>query len=127
MEVGDLSVRLSSARHEAGSDDDTVTAVVDGSGQVVEVRLEPTAMRLDSQRLGEVVTEALRRAQTAARDALPEVVGSGGAATPDTASLTRLADELGAGAQQRLADISSTLDRLLARGGEPTAGAGSGV
>lgn len=124
MDVDDLSTRLSAGRHEAENADATVHAVVDGSGQVIEVRLEPKAVRVDSERLAQVITETLRSAQAAAREALSEAVGAGRAATPDTASLTRLATDLGAGAQQRLADISGTLDRLLARDDGPAGAAG---
>jgi DNA-binding protein YbaB len=126
MGVDDLSERLSAARHETENDEATVHAVVDGSGQVIEIRLDPKAARLDSERLSQVITETLRSAQAAAREALPEAVGAGGAATPDTESLTRLAGELGAGAQQRLAEISGTLDRLLARDAGPAGTAGRG-
>ncbi|WP_375487953.1 hypothetical protein [uncultured Jatrophihabitans sp.] len=112
MTTPDPFDQLSSARHEAG-DDETVSAVVDGAGQVVEVRIEAKAMRMDAARLAVAVTETVQAAQLAARAALPASVG--GVASPDTASLSRLATELGASAQQRLTDISATLDRLIAR------------
>lgn len=115
MTVSDLPELLTNARHRAENDDSTVAAVVDGSGQVIEVLVEPKAMRLDSERLGAAITDTVRAAQQTAREALPDAVGASTVATPDTESLARLATELGTGAQQRLADISSTLDRLLAR------------
>ncbi|WP_375500253.1 YbaB/EbfC family nucleoid-associated protein [uncultured Jatrophihabitans sp.] len=119
MATDDVAARLADARHEAHSDDASMTAVVDGSGQVLDIALEPKAMRLSAETLGASIAETVRAAQAAAREALPEALLDTAAPSPDVESLGRLATELGAGAQQRLSDISSTLDRLLARDSTP--------
>jgi DNA-binding protein YbaB len=74
--VGDLAD--STAQGESDSGLVQVTAAADG--KILAVHLNPRAMRLDSQTLGEEVTAAANRAQDAAaarvRELVAEVIGT---------------------------------------------------
>ena len=72
MTAPDLPERLAAARQEASSPDETVTAVVDGTGRVVELRLDAKAMRLAAERLAATITATVQAAQDGARTALGE-------------------------------------------------------
>ncbi|MFF4415584.1 YbaB/EbfC family nucleoid-associated protein [Streptosporangium sp. NPDC001559] len=65
-------VREASGR--ARSADGLVEAVSNGPGDVVEVRLDPRAMRLDHTALGRQVTEVLQAAQDEAARLAQEIV-----------------------------------------------------
>ena len=67
-DVRSLRTRLGEIRAEAQSDDGLITAVVGGSGQLLELRLDPRVYRApDSTGLARAITdtihEAVRRAQ----------------------------------------------------------------
>lgn len=67
-DVRSLRARLGEIRAEAESDDGLITAVVGGSGQLLELRLDPRVYRApDSAGLARAITEtvnlAARRAQ----------------------------------------------------------------
>jgi hypothetical protein len=67
-DVRSLRARLGEIRAEAQSDDGLITAVVGGSGQLLELRLDPRVYRApDSAGLARAITdtihEAVRRAQ----------------------------------------------------------------
>jgi hypothetical protein len=55
--------------------DELVKAEVSAGGRVEKVTLEPKAMRLDSQTLGEEITKALRAAQDDLRARQPDAAG----------------------------------------------------
>ena len=111
MSAPDLPERLGTARHEATSSDETVTASVDGMGRLLALGLQPKAMRLPAERLAAAITETVQTAQNQARAALREAVPSV-PATGELAGLAELATSLQSAATERLSEITAALDRL---------------
>jgi DNA-binding protein YbaB len=111
MTAPDLPERLAAARQEASSPDETVTAVVDGTGRLVELRLDPKAMRLAAERLATTITATVQAAQDSARTALGDLVAPT-RPPADLAGLADLANTLQSTAAGRLEEITAALDRL---------------
>jgi DNA-binding protein YbaB len=111
MTVPDLPERLAGARQEASSPDGVVTAVVDGGGRLVDLTLDPKAMRLAAERLAATIAETVQAAQDAARASLRGLVPPA-PPTGELAGLADLAASLQATATGRLEEITATLDRL---------------
>jgi DNA-binding protein YbaB len=64
---------------EGEAADGLIRAVVDGSGGIREVALNPRAMRLDSATLAEALTRAVREAQSDAKSKTAQLLGGAGA------------------------------------------------
>lgn len=111
MTAPDLPERLAAARNEASSPDGAVTAVVDGSGRLVELRLDPKAMRLAAERLAATITETVQAAQDSARTGLAELIAPA-RPTGDLAGLAHFAASLQSTAAGQLEEITAALDRL---------------
>jgi DNA-binding protein YbaB len=119
MTAPDLPERLAAARQEASSPDETVTAVVDGTGRLVELRLDAKAMRLAAERLATTITTTVQAAQDSARAALGDLVAPT-RPTADLAGLADLATSLQSTAAGRLEEITAALDRLTRGRDEPS-------
>jgi DNA-binding protein YbaB len=108
--------RLAAARGTGSAADGLVTVEVDGTSNIVDLVIEPRAMRLPSADLA----DAVKAAFATARGAVQEQLSTGDpAAAPETDTVRATLDELQFDAQRRLSeltaiaqDLSSRLDRM---------------
>jgi DNA-binding protein YbaB len=107
---------LGELRATATSEDGLVTATVDGSGRLVNLTFEPTAMRKQSAELAELTCTTVTAAQDAGREQARTRLGDLTPALPSQEELTNTLQQLQATATSRLAEMSATLDQLLNRG-----------
>jgi DNA-binding protein YbaB len=108
--------RLTAMRGDGTAADGLVRAGVDGTGDLVELVIEPRAMRLASSDLAREIRAAVSaaRAEVAARlaesaAAAPAVAG------PDVAALQQLLVEVDATARQRMDEFTRFAGELSAR------------
>jgi DNA-binding protein YbaB len=105
--------RLAAVRGRGTAADGLVSVEVDGTSDIVDLVIEPRAMRLPSVDLAAAVREAFRGAREAAQEALA-VAGQ------EQATAIATLDDLQFNAERRLAelatvaqDLSTRLDRML--------------
>lgn len=65
--AAELQRRLTEVHGTGASDESLVTAVVSGSGELVDLRIDPAALRLGPTALGEAIVEAAGHASADAR------------------------------------------------------------
>lgn len=108
--------RLTAVRGDGTAADGLVRAGVDGTGELVELVIEPRAMRLASSDLAREIRTAVSaaRAEVAARLA-ESAAAAPPAAGPDLAALQRLLVEMDATARQRMDEFTRFADELSAR------------
>jgi DNA-binding protein YbaB len=106
---------LDELRARARSDDGLVTAVVDGSGRLLELRFEPTAMRKPSAELADLARGTVVAAQDAAREQARARLDAITAVLPPPDELTTTLQQLQATATTKLAEMSATLQQLIDR------------
>jgi DNA-binding protein YbaB len=117
MTYVDVGARWAEARGTGEAAGGQVRVTVDGTGDVVELSIEPRAMRLGSQDLADAIREAFRAARSAAHDRATEV---GGPTTEERAAAA-LGDvgtdllRLGNDAGRRLADFAAVADQVSRR------------
>jgi DNA-binding protein YbaB len=113
VRLPDAIGRLAAVRGTGEAANGLVRVVVDGTGDIVELHIEPRAMRLASQDVSASVREAFRRARAAAQDGLQEAMGE-----PDLAALGEVGarlSQLGSDAQRRLDDFALVAEQLSRR------------
>ncbi|GAA5062466.1 DNA-binding protein YbaB [Thermocatellispora tengchongensis] len=96
--LGAAFTELDAVTGEGSGADGLARAVVDGSGGIIEITLEPRIMRLDSRSIAEAVTEAVRQAQQEARRRTEELVRAATGAADlslDPEQIRRRFEELG--------------------------------
>ncbi len=103
------------ASGEAG--DGLVRVEVDGGGQVLDLTLDPRAMRLPAWELAAAVRSALQQAQTTARAEAEELASQLGMTVPSRERLAASLDEGTASAERRLNEYSAALYDLSRRAG----------
>ena len=111
--------RLAEARGTGQAANGLVRLVVDGTGDLVELVIEPRAMRLASVDLAAAVREAFHAARDAAREALAASAPTPSAQVEQLGAAGATLAQLGLDAQRRLdemtsvvRDLSTRLDRL---------------
>jgi len=107
------TARLSAARGRADAADGLVRVEVDGTGEVLDLSIEPKAMRLPSVDLAAAVRQALSEARAEARAQLakaPPVTPSA-----DVVDMQRALTEIGMDAQRRLGEFAAIAQQLSAR------------
>jgi DNA-binding protein YbaB len=112
---------LGELRASATSDDGLVTATVDGTGRLVDLAFEPTAMRKPSADLAALTCATVAAAQDAGRDHAGARLAGLRTSLPSQEQLTATLQQLQATATSKLAEMSATLEQLLHRnpGGSP--------
>jgi DNA-binding protein YbaB len=108
-----------SVRASGEAADGLVAVEVDGGGQVLDVTLDPRAMRLPASELAEAVKTALRQAQASARSQVEEIAGRVAARIPSRETLAATLDEVNASAERRMNEFSAALYDLSRRAGNP--------
>jgi DNA-binding protein YbaB len=106
--------RFTQARASGEAANGMVRLAIDGTGDLVELTIDPRAMRLPSTDLADAVREAFRTA----RDAMREVLRENAPAPGLDATGTALA-QLGTDAQRRLTELTSIAQGLSDRVGRP--------
>lgn len=108
--------KLGAARGRGTAADGLVTVEVDGTSNIVDLVIEPRAMRLPSVDLAAAVKAAFGTARTAVQEELSTAAAEHRGAPPDAVRATL--DELQFEAQRRLSelttiaqDLSNRLDR----------------
>jgi DNA-binding protein YbaB len=94
-----------------------VRAEVDGSGQLIDLTLDPRAMRMQSHELAEAVKTAIAAAQSAARERLQEVTAEAARRLPSQERLAATLAEVRSTAEHRLDEYSSAVDDIVRRTG----------
>ncbi|WP_219471122.1 YbaB/EbfC family nucleoid-associated protein [Nonomuraea rhizosphaerae] len=72
--VNEAQGRIAQLTGEGTSKDSLIHAVTDAEGGLVEITLDPRAMRLDSKGIAQGVTTAVKRAQAHARKQVQQLV-----------------------------------------------------
>jgi len=109
--VTDQDDRVVSVNGTAEAADGLVSATVSNTGEVIELSLEPKAMRLASGELAAAVRTAIAAARAEARESAGVPPADNGALVDLRAEL----DRVGAHAQQRMAELSNLARDLSAR------------
>lgn len=104
--------RLAQARGTGTAADGLVRVEVDGTGDVVDLVLEPRAMRLASVDLAAAVREAFRTARAMAGEALRDSVPQAVAGLGEVGSTL---SDLQLDAQRRLGELTSIAQELSSR------------
>jgi DNA-binding protein YbaB len=107
--------RLAEVRGTGEAAGGLIRVSVDGTGDIIELAIEPRAMRLGSQDIAEAVRAAFRAARSAAQ---ARIVGSSADATEAVADLGAVGTELvrlGTAAERRLADFAAVADQVSRR------------
>ncbi|MFF4416365.1 YbaB/EbfC family nucleoid-associated protein [Streptosporangium sp. NPDC001559] len=109
--------RLSGVQYELGAimgegeaADGMARAVVDSTGRLERVTLDPRIARLDTATIAEAVTEAVRAAQDDARRRSEELISEATGGEPitlDMAAARRQLEEIGEDLARTLRDLSS--------------------
>lgn len=110
---------LSGLRAEASSDDGLVTAAVDGTGRLIELVLEPKAMRTLAADLAEQIRGTIAAAQDAGREQAAQTLAVVAPSLPQPAELMQVLDGLQATANAKLGEMSAVLTQLLDRTEDP--------
>ncbi|MER7458133.1 YbaB/EbfC family nucleoid-associated protein [Micromonospora sp. NPDC126480] len=105
--------RFTGTRATAEAADGLVRLVVDGTGDLLELDLDPRAMRLPAVDLAAAIRAAFATARAEVQAALQEQLAAAPPALPD--GLGPLLDEVGTGAQRRLDDLTATAQQLADR------------
>jgi DNA-binding protein YbaB len=113
--VPGVLARLAAARGRGTAADGLIAVEVDGTSDIVELTIEPRAMRLPSTDLAAAVREAFRTARGAAQESLAarQDERDGLAALPEQVRGTL--DELQFDAQRRLTELTSIAQDLAGR------------
>ena len=90
-----------------------MTATVDGSGRLVDLAFEPTAMRKPSADLAAITCATVVAAQDAGRDQARSRLAELTPSLPSQEQLTDTLQQLQATATSKLAEMSATLEQLL--------------
>ncbi len=109
----DFLNRFTAAQATAEAADGLVRLTVDGTGDLVELALDPRAMRLSSADLAEAIQEAFRVARADVQAVIQEELTA--VPPPLPADLGPLVDEIGNGAWRRLDDLTATAQQLADR------------
>jgi DNA-binding protein YbaB len=109
--------QIGSIRASGEDADGLVRVEVDGAGQVIDLVLDPRAMRLGAPELAEAVKSALQQAQAAARSEAEEQVRRLGEALPSRDRLTATLEEATTSAERRLNEFSTAMYDLSRRAG----------
>ena len=120
--VPGVVARLAAVRGEGTGGDGRVRVVVDGTGDLVELVIDPAALPLGTEGLAGAVREAFARARDATTAELTaasrRAQATGGTAPggsgPDAEAVRGLAD-LAASANRRLAELSTLAHDLVRR------------
>jgi DNA-binding protein YbaB len=111
--------RLSAVRGRGSAADGLVSVEVDGTSDIVELVIEPRAMRLPSVDLAAAIREAFRSARGAAQEALATAGQEQATAIADPDQLRSTLDDIQFDAERRLSeltsiaqDLSNRLDRM---------------
>jgi DNA-binding protein YbaB len=97
--------------------DGLVRVEVDGAGQVIDLVLDPRAMRLGAPDLAEAVKAALAQAQAAARSEVDRQVRRLGETLPSRDRLAATLEEATASAERRMNEFSTAVYDLSRRAG----------
>jgi DNA-binding protein YbaB len=106
-----LTAALTSARGTGEAADGLVHASVDGTGDLLDLVIEPKAMRLPSEDLAAAIKTAVAEARAAARTEVAENQPP----APDLSGLRGLVETLGNDAQRRMDEFARVADQLSAR------------
>jgi DNA-binding protein YbaB len=109
--------QIGSIRASGEDADGLVRVEVDGGGQVVDLTLDPRAMRLGASELAEAVKTALQRAQAAARSELETQTRHLGEVLPSRDRLAATLEEATASAERRLGEFSTAMYDLSRQAG----------
>jgi DNA-binding protein YbaB len=112
-----LDPALGELRASVTSDDGLVTATVDGSGRVLDLVFEATAMRKPSTELAALTCATVAAAQDAGREQARARLAEFAPALPSQEELTANLQQLQATANSKLAEMSATLQQLMDRTG----------
>lgn len=111
--------RLSAVRGRGSAADGLISIEVDGTSDIVELVIEPRAMRLPSVDLATAVREAFRTARGAAQEQLATLGQEQATAVADPDQLRSTLDDIQLDAERKLSeltaiaqDLSSRLDRM---------------
>jgi DNA-binding protein YbaB len=111
--VSDVVQRLTEARGGGEAAEGQVRIIVDGTGDIVELKIDKGAMRLTSDELARAVRDAFKQARQAANEEMQTTLQGAGA--PTVSALSGLSAEmrrLGADATQRLDDFTALAEQL---------------
>ena len=111
--VSDVVERLTGARGGGETLEGQVRIIVDGTGDIVELKIDKAAMRLTPEELARAIRDAFKQARQAATEEMQATLQESGA--PTVAALSGLSAEmrrLGADATQRLDDFTSLAEQL---------------
>jgi DNA-binding protein YbaB len=112
----DVMRRIADARGGGEGAEGLVRLIVDGSGDIVELKIDPRAMRLTNDELSRAIREAFRAARQQANEQMQAAIQASGA--PTEAAMDGLQADLrrlGADAQQRLEEFSALAEQLSSR------------
>lgn len=109
--------QIGSIRTTGEDDDGLVRVEVDGGGQVMDLTLDPRAMRLRAPELTEAVKTALQRAQAAARSELESQIRHRGEVLPSRDRLAATLEEATVSAERRFNEFSTAIHDLSRRAG----------
>lgn len=113
--VASPDAALPELRAEVTSDDGLVTAIVDATGRLIELRLEPKTMRKDAADLADVVSATITAAQDDAREQATGRLDDIAPPLPQPQELMNVLDGLQTTASAKLGEMSAVLAQLLDR------------
>lgn len=108
--LGDAHAELDAVTGEGEAADGMARAVVDSTGLLQRITLDPRIARLDTATIAEAATEAVRAAQADARRRTEELISEatgGGPVTLDMAEARRQLEEIGEDLARTLRDLSA--------------------
>lgn len=103
--------QLADTRGSGDAADGRVFVQVDGTGDIVDLVIEPAAMGLGPQALADAVRQAFRNARDRVQESLRSSPPAAAAGPPDLAALA----QVGMDAQRRLSELTTIAEELSNR------------
>jgi DNA-binding protein YbaB len=110
-----ITDRIAAIRATADARDGQIKVVLDGQADIVELSFDPRVMRMDADELAAAVRDTINEAREAARSELGQVVAEAAVGVPDRDKVAAELTQLEVGAEQRLSEMTATLNDLLKR------------
>jgi DNA-binding protein YbaB len=110
-----ITDRIAAIRGTAEGRDGQIKAIVDGQAEIVELSFDPRVMRMDADELAAAVRDTINEARSVARSELQQVVAGSTIGGPDHDEVTAELSQLEVGAEQRLHEMTASLNDLLKR------------
>ncbi|MFC7587943.1 YbaB/EbfC family nucleoid-associated protein [Nonomuraea antimicrobica] len=112
-EQPDLVAQFSALRETAAAANGLVEVEVDGTSDLVGLKIDPRAMRLSSEELSAAIRDAFGRARDAAQERAAQAIPE--ALRMETPELTTLLQDVKADAHARMDEILVVANELTAR------------